>query len=233
MDPNKIDMQNLYPEPYCVMNNCLCMKQYVKGQAEPNIKLLCNFVQFIDTQIFVDNGQEKTSRLKISGIAETGEILPSVEVSGDEFASLTWITKRRSFDCNLSPGAATRDNVRFAIQSTSKFADSVSVYSVTGWKQIHDQLSDQVESLTEKDENALETMQEKLSEIRSELKTGTEGALNEISKLTGKKKEEFSSAYSMMENRMTRFTKKLIWISLIPSAALIVSAFLRLILQLV
>lgn len=138
MDLSKIDMQNLYPEPYCVMNNCLCMKQYVKGQAEPNLKLLCNFVPFIDTQIFVDNGQEKTSRLKISGIAETGEILPSVEVSGDEFASLTWITKRWSFDCNLSPGAATRDNVRFAIQSTSKFADSVSVYSVTGWKQIGD-----------------------------------------------------------------------------------------------
>ena len=71
---------------------------------------------------------------------------------------------------------------------------------------LEDEAAD-IEPIEGKDENAVETMQEKLSEIESALKTGTKEALNEISKLAGKKKEEFSSAYSMMENRMTRFTK--------------------------
>ena len=46
-----IDTDSLYPEPYCVVDNCLCRKEFLKGNPEPRISVLCNFVPFIETQV--------------------------------------------------------------------------------------------------------------------------------------------------------------------------------------
>ena len=126
---------SLYPEPYCVIDNCLCQKILNKNKMEPDIKKLCNFVPYIVSQITFDNGAEVTSRVKIAGISFSGETLPTVDVGYDEFAMLGWITREWGFSCIVSVGSSTRDHVRVAIQSTADKAERVTVYSGTGWKQ--------------------------------------------------------------------------------------------------
>ena len=37
----QIDTDSLYPEPYCVIDNCLCQKIPNKNKMEPDIKKLC------------------------------------------------------------------------------------------------------------------------------------------------------------------------------------------------
>ena len=132
-----IDPDSLYPEPYCVIDNCLCQKIPNKNKMEPDIKKLCNFVPYIVSQITFDNGAEVTSRVKIAGISSSGETLPTVDVGYDEFAMLGWITREWGFGCIVSVGSSTRDHIRVAIQSTADKAERLTVYSVTGWKRIN------------------------------------------------------------------------------------------------
>ncbi len=129
-----IDMDSLYPEPYCVVDNCLCRKEFLKGNPEPRISVLCNFVPFIETQVLCDNGDKTTARLIVSGIAEDGRRLPKICVEGAEFPGLTWVSTQWGYENNIAHGQATRDKIRFAIQATAKYAEKVNVYSVTGWK---------------------------------------------------------------------------------------------------
>ena len=130
----QIDTDSLYPEPYCVVDNCLCRKEFLKGNPEPRITVLCNFVPFIETQVLCDNGDKTTARLIVSGIAEDGRRLPKISVDGAEFSGLNWVSTQWGYENNIAHGQATRDKIRFAIQATAKYAEKVNVYSVTGWK---------------------------------------------------------------------------------------------------
>lgn len=130
----KIDLDTLYPEPYCVENNSLSYKNFVKNSPEPVVTPLCNFSPFIVSQVIHDDGAETNTKVKVSGISSSGKKLPTVEVSSDEFANLNWVTKQWGFGCNIAVGSTVKDKIRFALQSTADDAECIIVFSVTGWK---------------------------------------------------------------------------------------------------
>ena len=132
----KIDLDTLYPEQYCVENNCLSYKNFVKNSPEPVITSLCNFAPFIVSQVKHDDGAETTTKVKVSGISSSGKTLPTVEVSSDEFPSLNWVTKLWGFGCNIAVGSTVKDKIRYALQSTADDENVIVIFSVTGWKVI-------------------------------------------------------------------------------------------------
>ena len=42
----EIDLENLYPKPYCVVDGCLAREVYKQGKPKPEIVQICNFIPF-------------------------------------------------------------------------------------------------------------------------------------------------------------------------------------------
>ena len=86
------------------------------------------------------------------------------------------------------------------------------------------QYTEQTKEATEQFQSAMETSAEELTKSISQLITDTE-------KQVGRMKENFSENLSMLrstaEDKLERHTNKLFWISLIPSAVLIVLELMR------
>ena len=131
----EIDLEHLYPKPYCVSDGCLAREVYKKDKAKPEIVQVCNFIPFMVSQVTEDNGAELSSRVKVGAI-KNGKRLPDVDISHEEFNGMGWITRVWGFGCNIAEGSSTKDKIRFAIQATADKADSVMIYTVTGWKKI-------------------------------------------------------------------------------------------------
>ena len=103
-------------------------------------------------------------------------------------------------------------------------------------QQMKDLLEEQVQNLqtdlnaTEANVNtALTDLQDTLDKQTEELKTQTQRSISEISSLAGKERDRFSSACSEMTEGMKKWQRKVMWISLIPVAAVFVLELLRLI----
>ncbi len=124
----------LYAPNYKVIGNCLY--EIKNSKQGPYDKKLCNFTPWLVSEITVDDGVETTSRIRLSGIHESGRTLPEIEISTDELGSFNWLYKHWGIDCILEPGVAIRDSIRYAIQTTAPQAERQTAYTVTGWKKI-------------------------------------------------------------------------------------------------
>ena len=123
-----------YAPPYEVEGNCLYMT--IKDKQGLTRKRLCNFVPFILCEVCKDDGAETTTWVSLGGIHESGRELPEVMIDATELSSFDWITKHWGLDCILEVGKNVKDCLRYAIQTTAKDAERITIYTITGWKKI-------------------------------------------------------------------------------------------------
>lgn len=102
--------------------------------------------------------------------------------------------------------------------------------SMDGILEMQSQFLDQMQTLATREElektldRQRTMMQMHLDDMKvrtTEFRTSIETTGNNLEKLVGKASEEFSKAISKEEAYMRQWSKKLIWISAIPSAALV------------
>lgn len=103
-----------------------------------SFKQMCNFVPYISSQVLWDDGYEKNTNVVIAGFDMHGRPLPPVTVSNDEFDKMMWVRKNWGYECNISPGQNIKDHIRFAVQSTTAYAQKQFQFRTTGWKKIKD-----------------------------------------------------------------------------------------------
>ena len=123
--------ENIYAPNYKVEDGCLM--EVRSNRQGPYDQKLCNFLPWLVSEIAVDNGIEKTTRIVLSGVHADGHTLPEVEIPASEFAGFGWLFKYWGMDCNLETAHGVKDSLRYAIQSTAPNAEHRSAYEVTGW----------------------------------------------------------------------------------------------------
>lgn len=127
----------LYAPNYKVIGNCLY--EIKNSKQGPYDKKLCNFTPWLVSEITVDDGVKTTSRIRLSGVHESGRTLPEIEIPTDELGSFNWLYKHWGIDCILEPGVTIRDSIRYAIQTTAPQAERQTAYTLTGWRNIDGQ----------------------------------------------------------------------------------------------
>lgn len=95
---------------------------------------ICNFTARIVEEVLVDDGTDlQQRRLTIEGALDDGTILPTIEVTGREFAnSLTWLIEQWGTGPIVKPGPLKREQFRIAVQTLSAPTKRM-VYAHTGY----------------------------------------------------------------------------------------------------
>lgn len=125
-----------YDSPFFVKDNGIWMNKTIKGNETP-VKL-CNFTARITEDITCTNGVENERFLSIVGCDENGNSLRKITVPLKNFAPLEWAQEYWSMNCIIEAGYGNKDNLRQAIQSTAKFAETKIIYGTTGWWETSD-----------------------------------------------------------------------------------------------
>lgn len=134
-EQNSIDVKRLFTGHYCVRNNCLSMKVFVKNKSEPDYKLLCNFVPYIVRQIVIESGEEeKGLKLVIGGIDVNGRPLSEITVKDCDVANLDWV--RTQWGCENRVMVNAKQYFLDALYSTATKENKSVHYAVTGWRKI-------------------------------------------------------------------------------------------------
>src|SRR5262249_57079102 len=97
---------------------------------------LCNFNAEIVAEIIRDDGVEQTRRLVLEGTLDTGEPLPPVEVSTEEFARGEWPLTRWGPSAIVAAGQGNKDHLRAAVPSRSGRPPQQIIHVATGWRKI-------------------------------------------------------------------------------------------------
>ncbi len=125
----------IYAPNYKIVGNCLLeIRNSKQGSYD---RKLCNFLPWIVSEITLDDGVETTTRIRLRGVHESGRTLPEIEIPADDLGNFNWIAKHWGMDCILEVGQSVKDSVRYAIQTTAKYASRQTVYAVTGWKKVN------------------------------------------------------------------------------------------------
>jgi len=124
-----------YAPNYKIVGNCL--REIRNSKRGPYDRKLCNFLPWIVSEITLDDGVETTTRIRLRGVHESGRTLPEIEIPADDLGNFNWIAKHWGMDCILEVGQSVKDSVRYAIQTTAKYASHQTVYAVTGWKKVN------------------------------------------------------------------------------------------------
>lgn len=99
---------------------------------------MSNFQAWITREVRIIDGANSVTTLTLAGQIEDpekpGEVLalPETEVSGDAFPSMQWVMNAWGVRCVISPGSGVKEDLRAAIQYSSKPAVQI-VYRQTGW----------------------------------------------------------------------------------------------------
>ena len=120
-----------YSDPFFAYNNSLYIERTINGKPV-NIKL-SNFLARITEDITCTNGAENERFLSIVGTDEKGNDLRKITVPLKNFAQLDWAQEYWGINCVIESGYGNRDNLRQAIQSTAKYAETKTIYGTTGW----------------------------------------------------------------------------------------------------
>lgn len=123
-----------YSPHYESDGNCLYL--ITKDKHGQTRKKLCNFAPHIVQQVTKNDGVDSTTWITLAGAHESGRELPPTTIRGVELGAFDWVMERWGADCILSVGKSVKEHVRVAIQTTAKDVDKVTIYTVTGWKQI-------------------------------------------------------------------------------------------------
>lgn len=112
------------------------------------LQIMCNFTAEIVTETrFVDGINDTTSLILRGRMPHPdpeatdeekaeGLELPEIEISGEEFAGMKWVTRRWGVRCVIYPGSGIVDDLRTHIQ-TSSTPQVRHVYKQTGWEVIN------------------------------------------------------------------------------------------------
>ncbi len=125
----------IYAPNYKTVGNCLL--EIRNSKQGPYDRKLCNFLPWIVSEITLDDGVETTTRIRLRGVHESGRDLSEIEIPADDLGNFNWIAKHWGMDCILEVGQSVKDSVRYAIQTTAKYASRQTVYAVTGWKKVN------------------------------------------------------------------------------------------------
>ena len=104
----------------------------------PQQEQLSNFNAQIVEEIARDDGMDQEIALTIEG-KRAGRNLPVVNLSIEQFLSMSWPMKFWGTGCIVWPGANTKDRLRHAIQTLSHNNAKVprrTVYTHTGWRKL-------------------------------------------------------------------------------------------------
>ena len=126
-----------YSPPYIAEGNCLYLiAEDKRGQTR---KKLCNFAPYIVQQVTKNDGADSTTWVTVSGIHESGRTLPPTTVRGSELNATDWVIERWGAECIPFAGRGVKEHIRVAIQTTAESAEKITIYTITGWKQIDGQ----------------------------------------------------------------------------------------------
>ena len=125
---------SMYPPPYYADSGGLYVEVISKTGAV--MKKLCNFLPRIISELTVDDGTRITKSYRIGGTDEFGNALPEVDVPATELEKMTWIQNNWKASCDLCVVGQVEKHVRFAIKSTSQYAQQKYFFGYTGWKKI-------------------------------------------------------------------------------------------------
>lgn len=126
-----------YSPLYEVSGNCLYLiAEDKRGQTR---KKLCNFAPYIVQQVTKNDGADSTTWVTVSGIHESGRTLPPTTVRGSELNATDWVIERWGAECIPFAGRGVKEHIRVAIQTTAESAEKITIYTITGWKQIDGQ----------------------------------------------------------------------------------------------
>jgi hypothetical protein len=116
---------------YSVVDGCLCRTIASRDGGSAEVPL-CNFDARIIEEIVRDDGVEQTRRLGVQGTLASGEALPAVEVSTEEFARGDWPLTRWGPAAVVYAGQGNKDHLRAAMQLRSGRVTRRTVHTVTG-----------------------------------------------------------------------------------------------------
>jgi len=117
---------------------CLCrvkMGNKDKGEKESVVRM-ANFTAKISREVVRDDGQDRKMMFEIDGILKGGRNLPVALVPADKYTAMNWPVANWGAAANIIPGTATKDTLRYAIQTTGFDCPKEHIYTHTGWRQI-------------------------------------------------------------------------------------------------
>ena len=134
--PKKEFTDDLYPEPYMIIDNELYMEYERNG--DTHTRKLCNFLPYITGERIHDDGLETERYVLVQCIDLNGNTLPEIELKASDLASksLNWIVKHWGAKCNIMPGYTSKDYIRHAIQCTAKKVTTETLYNHFGWRKV-------------------------------------------------------------------------------------------------
>lgn len=128
-----------FTEQYRIVGGRICARTKV-GRGDDmafDYLPLCNFDAAIIADVEMDDGEEITRHVTITGKLASGRILPEIIIPTKDFDSLGWIPGKWGARPVLETGRSTKDRLRHAIQTLS--ADSIvdkRIFTHTGWRVI-------------------------------------------------------------------------------------------------
>lgn len=108
----------------------------IEKDGEP--RALCNFTARIREEVIRDDGKEDELTFLVEGRLASGEALPEARVPAASFPGMGWAMGAWGARAIINSGAATKDNLRAAIQHLSR-PTRRRVFLNTGWRKINGQ----------------------------------------------------------------------------------------------
>jgi hypothetical protein len=100
---------------------------------------LCNFTAEIEREVVKADGLTTARYFTVSGRMETGQPLPTIDVSASEFDRLDWLPTAWGASPQIAVGSRFKDHVVAAIKERSD-PELVQLCQHTGWAQFGDEL---------------------------------------------------------------------------------------------
>jgi len=132
---SELDDENA-PE-YAVVDGCLCaVRQTRAGIAHQ--KLVNGNIRIVAVVARDDGGDRTHDSFRVQAWLADQTPLPEFDVPTDEFERMDWLTPRTHGLLGVEPGRPTRDILRHAVLTLSKF-DKRTEYGDFGWRTVADQ----------------------------------------------------------------------------------------------
>lgn len=116
---------------YQIISGCICQ------MSTNGPKPLTDFSAVIERELRLDDGNEITNEYQIVGATESGRPLPAARVPAADFADMGWIDQHWGVSAVVAAGQ--KNAIAAAIKLLSKGAESMTVYTHTGWRMVDGQ----------------------------------------------------------------------------------------------
>ena len=116
---------------YAVIGGSICQM----SQRGP--RPIADFSAVIERELRLDDGNEITNEYQIRGATEAGRPLPVARVPAADFGEMGWIDEHWGVSAVIAAGQ--KSTVATAIKLLSKGAESMTVYTHTGWRTVEGQ----------------------------------------------------------------------------------------------